>query len=70
MDDHRCDCGCTPPHSDPAMCARNRAATRDYMNRMTAASIDGAVARGQRLAREHDEHGHPRPVYGCFKCPA
>jgi hypothetical protein len=52
-----CDCGLIPPHSNPAMCARNRAATRDYVQRMGDAQGRGHVARLERQAAEEHARG-------------
>jgi hypothetical protein len=52
MSDHRCDCGCNPPHATEAECRRNRAATKQYMDRMTGSQLDGHVA---RMRRDHPE---------------
>ena len=65
MTREQCDCGCNPPHSDPSMCARNRATTKEYQQRMTQSFLRG----GDKLRDEHYATGHPSPVYGCPACP-
>lgn len=67
MREYHCDCGCVPPHGTPEECAQNREATRIYMASINSSNIDGGIARGKRLAQDHDQH--LRPHYGCDLCP-
>ena len=53
----QCSCGCNPPHSDPAMCSRNHAATKSYMDSLRGT---GAVGGSQNMPAEGDPVTEPR----------
>lgn len=59
-----CDCNCNPAHSDEALCARNREATRVMMSRRTDAHFAGVAARLERCRAERMASTHG----GCDLC--